>query len=241
MAAAQDLQDLEDCLNVCGLQAAQEIAGIIIREGYESLEEFSQLRPDDVPGMAKNLRTRPAAQRAHYSDRQIRALSALLYWLNERNSTGQALDAALWTPALLREIQEKMRAEKDAPSPPSATTLNKFDSILYESSIDHLRNYLKQLKLAPFVREENPPTVFADEEEMKMYQYRFDTPTAKEENRQVYRILKGYFIETDARAWLKTYDATEDGRAGFLAVHKYFSGAGEKKKRITHAKQIITA
>ena len=92
MAAAQDLQDLEDCLNVCGLQAAQEIAGIIIREGYESLEEFSQLRPDDVPGMAKNLRTRPAAQRAHYSDRQIRALSALLYWLNERNSTGQALD-----------------------------------------------------------------------------------------------------------------------------------------------------
>ena len=72
-----------------------------------------------------------------------------------------------------------------------------------------------------------------------MYQYPFETPQAREEKRQVYRILKEYFIDTDAWAWLKTYDSTEDGRTGFLAVHQYFSGPGERKKRITHFQQTI--
>ena len=59
---AQDLQDLEDYLAVCGLIDQQAVNGITVREGYASLEEFFQLHPGDILGMAKNLRTRPTAQ-----------------------------------------------------------------------------------------------------------------------------------------------------------------------------------
>ena len=73
--AAQDLLDLENCLTVCGLNTANLLAGITLREGCESLQEFAWLRPKEILDLAKNLRQRAGAARVHYSDRQIKALT----------------------------------------------------------------------------------------------------------------------------------------------------------------------
>ena len=59
--AAADLQGLRDCLIVCDLNTARLQNGIIDREGKESLEEFGQFRPEDIPELVKSLgRNAPA-------------------------------------------------------------------------------------------------------------------------------------------------------------------------------------
>jgi len=60
-AAAQEaaeLQELEACLDVCGLTSAALLAGITEKEGCRTLRQFSRVRPGEIGDMAKNLRTR---------------------------------------------------------------------------------------------------------------------------------------------------------------------------------------
>jgi hypothetical protein len=240
MAAAQaqaDLDGLNDCLIVCGLRTVALRNGITTREGKRSLEEFGQFQPEDIPELVKSLgRNAPTTQRVYYSFTQQKNLQTLSFWVQERLATNQPLDAALWTAAVMKRTGERMLAKKNAPAPTgSVGDLKKFDSMFYDECIDLFRNFLKQRNLAQYVREENPPNVFADDEERLTYQYRLDTPQAEEENRQVYRFLKGYLMDTQAYSYMEPFDSTEDGRGAFLAVHKFYSGDGESTKRVNHA------
>lgn len=235
--AAQDLQHLEDCLETCGLNTQGLRNGVTVREGYVSLRQFSRLRPNEIPSLAKNLRQRSGPHRVHYSDNQIRALSALSFWLNEQRETGQPLDPVLWTLDKREEIEDRIRAEDEAPETKSSISdIKTFNSIEYDICIDGLRNHMRQHKLGHFVRDSNPPTTFADAEEQRLYSHRFDTTQAKTANKVAYRILKQYLVNTDGYSWIKPFEKTEDGRAAFLALDAYYSGDGEFKKRVAHAK-----
>lgn len=169
-AAAQaqvDLDGLNDCLTVCGLRTAALRNGITVREGKRSLEEFGQFQPDDIPELVKSLaRNAPTTQRVCYSFTQQKNLQTLSFWVQERLATNQPLDAALWTAAVMKTTGERMLAKKNAPAPTgSVSDIKKFDPLFYDECIDLFKNYLKQRNLAQHVREENPPTTFADDEE----------------------------------------------------------------------------
>ena len=235
--AAADRQGLIDCLTVCGIATVRERNGIIVREGKESLEAFGQFQPEDIPELVKSLgRNAPTTQRVYYSFTQTKNLQTLAFWVQERLATNQPLDAALWTAALMKTTEERRLAKKNAPAPTGTVSdLKTFDSLFYDECMDLFRNFLKQRDLAHFVRDENPPPTFADEEERRMYQYRLDSAQAEEENRQVYRFLKGYLMDSQAYSYMEPFDSTEDGRGAFLAVHKFYSGDGERSKRVSHA------
>ena len=46
--AQQDLDDLKNCMDICGITAAAKINGITVREEIVSLEQFSTFQPDEV-------------------------------------------------------------------------------------------------------------------------------------------------------------------------------------------------
>jgi len=58
---ANDEERLRACLVVCGLTTAHAQDGIIVQEGYTTLQELSRLRPDEVSDVTTSLRRRTQA------------------------------------------------------------------------------------------------------------------------------------------------------------------------------------
>ena len=136
MAAAQaqppapltDLEKLEHCLTVSGLNTATKRNGITVKEEIISLDEFARLRDaKGVQKMAKNLASRNTGA-IYYSIKAITGMSALVHWLNDR------LDEDL-----RREIEEKMHVEENKEETnETAGDLKKFDPLEFEDCRSNL-------------------------------------------------------------------------------------------------------
>ena len=101
MAAAQaaaqptELEKLEHCLTVSGLNTAQKRNGIIVREEIESLEEFARLW--DAKGAQKMMKNSSSRHTGaiYYSIKAITGMSALVHWLNDHLDRNLPLDHSL--------------------------------------------------------------------------------------------------------------------------------------------------
>ena len=145
--AAADLQGLRDCLTVCGLNTARLQSGIIDREGKESLEEFGQFQPEDIPELVKSLgRNAPTTQRVYYSFTQQKNLRTLAFWIQDRLAHNQPLDATLFTADLMKTTGERMLAKGNAPKPSgSVRDLKKFDACTVLACFKTSKNPRKQI------------------------------------------------------------------------------------------------
>jgi hypothetical protein len=83
------------------------------------------------------------------------------------------------------------------------------------------------------------PAVFADDAKRRMYQLTLTGGAFKEDNKQTFRLLKSYLINTPGWTWIESFDVTENGCGAFLAWATHYNGQGELSKRTAMAKAKI--
>jgi hypothetical protein len=83
------------------------------------------------------------------------------------------------------------------------------------------------------------PTVFVDDAERRMYQLPLTGGAFEEDNKQTFRLLKSYLINTPGWTCIESFNATENGRGAFLAWATHYNGQSELSKRSAMAKAKI--
>ena len=237
--AQQDLDDLRHCMRICGITAQAKINGITVREEIVSLEQFSTFHSSEVKDIFDGF-ARRRTNTVSYTTRDAKAMKALNWWLRDRVARNLPLTPALWTAAVRRDAEERMYlAENEPDNTTSVSSLNKFDSLNFDVCFDGFSNLMRQKGHGHFVRKKVQPPVFADEEEKRLYELRFDTIEAQNDNRKVFQYLKEYLVDTDAWPWIEKFDKKEDGRGAIIALTDYYNGEGELNKRNAHARATL--
>ena len=247
MAAAAAAAEVDAVLDVCGIGDAVQRLRIVQNEGFGTLADFGLMDGDhDVVDMAKRLAGRPAATRVNLGTVQIKALQALVWWIHDRQTHGQALVGAEWTQAALTAARQSKRIDKEREkTDASVGDLVKFDPDIFETCEDAFKNLLAQkigvakVSLLYVVRARVVPAAFVDATEERLYQLQLAGAAFETDNRTVFRLLKEYLNNTAGWAWIEAFNDTEDGRDAFWAWADHYNGAGELSKRTELAKASI--
>jgi hypothetical protein len=123
--------------------------------------------------------------------------------------------------------------------------LGKFDPEEFETSETAFVNLLSQThgtqgeSLEYVARDAVVPAVFADDAKRRMYQLPLTGGAFKEDNKQTFRLLKSYLINTPGWTWIESFNATENGCGAFLAWATHYNGQGELSKCMAMAKAKI--
>ena len=174
MAAAQapaqltDLENLELCLTVSGLNTNQKRNGITVKEEVVPLdEEFARLwDAKGVQKMTKNLSSHHTGA-IYCSIKATTGVSALVCWLNDRLDRGLPLDHTSWTEAVRREIEDKMHVEENKEETNETVgDLKKFDPLEFKDCMAGFCNFLQQKGLGCLARGRTPPHRMADSQEV---------------------------------------------------------------------------
>ena len=242
---ADPLAHVRAVLAVCGIADGATQNRVINNEGFTSLDDFGIMETDsDVADMAKRLAARsPANTRVNLGTVQIKKIQALIWWIRDRTKHGLALDSAEFTPAVLVDALEKKRIQKEqADAEVSVKDLGKFNPDDFDVHEDAFLNMLSQSHgsqgetLRYVVRAVIPPATFVDEQEERRFQLPLIGAAFDADNRDVYRKLKSFLINTAGWAWIEPFSTTENGRRAFLAWSDHYNGQGELSKRTSLAK-----
>ena len=181
---------------VCQVDQVQHgIEGIIVREGFDTPDLFATMLTNDqaVGDMAKRLSNLPNNWRADLGGVPIKCLQALAWWMHDKLRHGQAIDPNDWTPAVMDVALATMLVQGEVDTDdPQEKDLAKFDPLEFEVHEDAFLNHLAKCKgtlasnLKNICRKRNPPAVFADAEEERMYQFQHTGPRFDQDNRNTF-------------------------------------------------------
>ena len=237
--------DVHAALIVCGITDQNARNALIQFEGFDSLEMIGVMESDiDVDHMSKRAASRTQqAGRVYLTTVQIKNLQALVWWIHDQRKHGQALVAHNFTPQVLLDARERKRIEKDQTDTDiSVKDLPKFAPDDFDDHEDAFLNFLAQtsgtqkVSLRYVVRAEEAPENFVSEDQRRMFQLPLVGASFEADNRNVYRKLKSFLVNTAGWAWIEPYDAAEDGRAAYWAWVNHYNGQGELSKRVQLAK-----
>ncbi|KAL7567930.1 hypothetical protein ACA910_019642 [Epithemia clementina (nom. ined.)] len=86
----------------------------------------------------------------------------------------------------------------------------------------------------------SPGHIFATPREAKLYSYPHLGLFYCEDNKEVFRLLSNRVKEQPA-TWIQGYQATQNGRAAWLALVDHYDGGGQQEKQINVAENIINS
>ena len=236
--------DVLAVLATCGLNPADS-QRVIDGEGFDNLEDFGILESDnDVNEMAKCLASRPLAQRVFLGVLAIKHLQPLVWWVHDLLKCNQPLVAADFDNNTITAVLERKKIQKAVSKKDDVAVkdLEKFDPNDYDLHELAFLNLLAQCHSADgetlryVVHPAAVPAAFASEEEERMFQLPLHGPSFDDDNHNVFRKLKAFLVNTPGWAWIKEFDATENGRGAFLAWSNHYNGEGELSKRTAAAK-----
>jgi uncharacterized membrane protein YgcG len=234
-------------LATSGIATEMHRTSIIVNEGFTSLVDFGLLSEKDVYEMVKRMGSRTAAAgRVYVGTLQVKKLQALCYWVRDQQKHGQALDHEDWNNEMVVSTIERMRIYKERDTGAvSVSDLGKFDPEEFETGETAFVNLLSQTRgtqgesLKYVARDAVVPAVFADDAERRMYQLPLTGGAFEEDNKQTFRLLKSYLINTPGWTWIESFDVTENGGGAFLAWATHYNGQGELLKCTAMAKAKI--
>lgn len=143
--AANVVDPLRACLAICGLNDGQQNA--ITAEGFNTLEDFSLLRPKHISDLVKRIVSLPVNRGGVcIGQLQIRKLEGLLYWTFDCRQRNIQLDYNDFTQAKVSEcieqldIDEETEETEDNVKPPGKLSTTLTGWIQWELSF---MNYLQ--------------------------------------------------------------------------------------------------
>jgi hypothetical protein len=239
--------DIHAVLLICGIATEAHCTSIIVNKGFTSLTDFGLLSKKDVYEMVMGMGSRTAvAGRIYVGTLQVKKLQALCYWVRDQQKHGQALDHEDWDNEMMASTIERMRIDKERDTGAiSVSDLGKFDPEEFETGEAVVVNLLSQTRgtqgesLKYVACDSVVPAVFADDAERRMYQLPLTGGAFEEDNKQTFRLLQSYLINTPGCTWIESFNATENGRGAFLAWATHYNGQGELSKRMAMAKAKI--
>ena len=101
---------LGNSLVTCGITDDQGQWAISL-EGYDSLQAFAEMLPDDVDALSKNMSTKSRANTGKYylPTRQKINIKAMVWWLRDLHARGQPLPEQGFTPLDLEKARHDMQ------------------------------------------------------------------------------------------------------------------------------------
>jgi hypothetical protein len=245
---ADPIEELNAVFVMCGITDAGMRANIIAREGFTRLEDLGVLETDtDVTEMAKRMASRTQAEgRVLLGTVVIKRLQTLVWWVRDHQKRNLPLVAAEFNAETMNQASEMKTLKKElSDKDPSVTDLGKFDPDDFDAHEDAFLNLLAQSygvlrePLRYVVRPDTAPADFNTTEERRMYQFPLAGNSFELDNQAVFRKLKAFLIDSPGWAWIEPHDASENGRAAYMAWTAHYNGEGELSKRTSIAKSRL--
>lgn len=243
---AAELADLHTVLTNIGMVNVADRNTLVDVEGFASIADLGILDGDnDINEMAKRLASRPAAAgRVIIGTVLIKRLQGLVWWVRDRQKRDLPLDPAEFDDAAMRQAIEMRQVRKELrdKTEPEVKELGTFNPDYFESYEDAFINFLARTTgvqgepLRYVVRDDTPPAEFANDEQRRMYQLALDGRAFELDNTIVFQKLKAFLLDTPGWAWIESFDASENGRAAFMAWRDHYNGQGQLSKRTQLAK-----
>ena len=245
---ADPIGELNAVFAMCGIADGATRANIIAQEGFTQLGDLGVLEMDsNITEMAKRMASRTQAEgRVLLGTVVIKRLQTLVWWVRDRQKRGLALVAAEFDAATMNQASEMKALRRElADKDPSVTDLGKFDPDDFDAHEDAFLNLLAQSygvlrePLRYIVRPDTAPETFTTNEEERMYQFPLTGNSFELDNQAVFRKLKAFLIDSPGWAWIEPHDASENGRAAYMAWTAHYNGEGELSKCTSIAKSRL--
>lgn len=158
---------------------------------------------------------------------------------------GRTVTAADFDQQVLSGALDEMEIRAKSDKAPE----NKPDILKEENWEDWLQEFLtylshiigkQQAPLDYVVRPDVlPGHTFETRREQELYSYPLNGPFFCKINKVVYRLLSDR-VKDQPATWIQPYQASQNGRAAWLALVEHYNGGGQKEKRINKAEAILS-
>ena len=230
-------------LHVCGLRELPAQTRLIEFEGIETVEDLANYTDAELDAMAdRNSKRSPVNQRVNMGLARTKSLKAITHWVRKKIREGSPCELRELTPQLIAELIGEINtkaSKKDSDSKlyyPDAFSAND-----YKNWIKKVENYLDSrtgksgVPLSYVIRPADADPAYApDEYTRAMWAASFTTTQYRDDNREVYHLLKDLLTKTEGQTWFeKVRDG--DGRAAHLLLREHYVGEAHDMRRAASA------
>ena len=218
--------DVISVLTTCGMTNAQANA-FANQHGCMNIGNYMTLRPEMAKDMIKTFNNDRQLNQKTGQVHELK-LEAFIYWARDLNNWQQSVIVADWTAAQVAASMDEQQAAKDRKEGNDARLLEmgmiQMDAGFYDWS-DEFKNRLDSIQsggiasmsILYVIRKDKPagwdPVTDADsDKERIMYQVLLAGSVFDTNNKRVWDELKKVTLAIGAFKWIKTYEATNDGR-----------------------------
>jgi hypothetical protein len=239
-AAVDPLDELHTVLEQCGIATQAACNNLIANEGFTSIESMSCMTNDnDVNEMAKRLMSCTVMDgHVIMGTVAIKRIQGLVFWIKDHHFHGLPIMAEAFT---VEEMENAMtnkeyRKEMAQATKPLVKDLGKFNPDDFEIHEGAFVNLLASSfgvsgePLRYVIRDEEAPDEFESDEQCHMYQIPLNGNAYNLDNASVIRKLKAFLVETPGYTWIESFNASEEGRAAFLAWTTHYNRQGKLSK-----------
>ena len=242
-------QPMRYVLHVCGLRDIPAQTRLIEFEGLESIDELANYTDSELDTMAdRNSKRSPANTRVQMGLARTKKLKAVKFWITKKLRENAPCDLTELNEAFIGELIKEMALVKtDKDSDSKLYFPETFVASDYKNWVKKFANYLDSRKgkagvpLSYVIRPADvDPDDAEDEYTRALWAASFATPQFKEDNREVYRILKDLLTKTDGATWFEQVK-DGDGRAAHLLLREHYVGEAHDMRRAASANAKLEA
>jgi hypothetical protein len=236
-------QGIRYVFHMCGLRDIPSQTRLIEYEGIENVEDLANYTDAELDSMAdRNSKRTPQNTRIQMGLARTKALKAITHWVRKKLREGIDCDLHELTPNLIAELIREINAttgKRDADS--KLYYPDSFVATDYKNWIKKVENYLDSrtgksgVPLSYVIRPTDvDPANATDEYTRAMWAASFETQQYREDNREVYHLLKDLLTKTEGATWFeKVKDG--DGRAAHLLLREHYVGEAHDMRRAASA------
>jgi hypothetical protein len=245
-AAVDPLDELRTVLEQCGIATQAACNNLIANEGFTSIESMSCMTNDnDVNEMAKHLMSRSVMDgHVIMGTVAIKWIQGLVFWIKDCHFCGLPITAEAFTVeemenAMMNKVYRKEMAQASELLVKDLGKFNPDDFEIHEDAFVNLFTSSFGVSGEPLryvIRDEEAPDEFESDEQRHMNQIPLNGNGYNLDNASVFQKLKAFLVETPGYTWIESFNASEDGRAAFLACTTHYNGQGKLSKHTAIAK-----
>ena len=247
------MEPIDQVLGWIGFNTPNQLAAM--RENFDDLNDFGNLKESDITEIADSYARRPAAQRMHIGLARTKRLKALIHWVGDfhrlsREPSLDGLDQDSFRQELL-VAQERAEIRKDE--------AKKYENLAKEATPGKLTSdkvwpkwimqFTNLLSIIPgvtgvplsYVIRENANPMFDDNANFTTNCVNC-APLAgtrfQADDKAVHQLVLSFVTGEHAEEFVKPLARRQSGRADIAALRNHFDGEGNTSRRIAEAERL---